>query len=305
MLKTVILLPVILLIASAVSLADMSEGILLKSGDIIDGRIVRTVGSNVTIRTSSGFSTYHIDELDNEWVNDHYDKIFTRLRPRPADQLKEFGKLFAGLFGQESLASGKPFLMRNRNIVLPVCAVLSGIGILLCVYGWRIFKFSTILGGITSGVIMGLCLGWLLAESAGTLVAPRVALWLKPAIFVVTGGMLAYYGGMLGRRFAMFNARTKRLRGIGRGGFIGLFMALSRFAFFDLSIIWGYALWGGVLLIVGLYCGMVPLLDIPDAQLHYIFYGCVAAGAAMCVMGAMHQIHHLRTAPAYDRRGEY
>lgn len=71
----------ILITALALALCPLAHAgtVVLKSGDAIQGEIVRTAGSNVTVRTSSGFATYHVNELDQAWVDEHYDKIFTEI----------------------------------------------------------------------------------------------------------------------------------------------------------------------------------------------------------------------------------
>lgn len=296
----------ILTAAMAVLLCPSLRGetIILKSGTTIDGEIVRTVGSNVTIRTSSGIGTYQVNELDQEWVDEHYDKIFTEVRQKRVDEVKGIVALFKGLVGKESLSKATPFLTEYRKYVLPVSAGLIAIGLALCFFGWKLFKFSTILGGILSGIMLGLVLGGAIAGAIGKALPENIAQWGTLGLFLLIGIPFAIIGAKFGRRFAMFGARSQALSGLG-SGWMGSIFSLTRFAFFDLSVIWGHALFGAILLVVGAYCAAVPLLALPDDKLQMAIIASVAIGVLLCIFGAVSQIKNLRSEPTTGYRGEY
>ena len=281
-----------------------AETIVLKSGDTIDGEIVRTVGSNVTIRTSSGIGTYHVNELDQAWVDEHYDKIFTEVRQKRVDEVKGLVALLKGLIGKESLSKATPFLTEYRKYVLPVSAGLIAIGLALCFFGWKLFKFSTILGGILSGIMLGLVLGGAIAGAIGKALPEDIAQWGTLGLFLLIGIPFAIVGAKFGRRFAMFGARSQALGGLG-SGWMGSIFSLTRFAFFDLSVIWGHALFGAFLIVVGAYCAAVPLLDLPADHLQAALIASVTVAVLLCIFGAVSQIKHLRSEPTTGYRGEY
>ncbi len=280
------------------------ETIVFKSGDTIDGEIVRTVGSNVTIRTSSGIGTYHFNELDQAWVDEHYDKIFTEVRQKRVDEVRGLVALFRGLVGKESLSKATPFLTEYRKYVLPVSAGLIAIGLALCFFGWKLFKFSTILGGILSGIMLGLVLGGAIAGAIGKALPEDIAQWATLGLFLLIGIPFAIVGAKFGRRFAMFGARSQALGGLGCGWMSSIF-SLTRFAFFDLSVIWGHALFGAVLIVVGAYCAAVPLLALPDDRLQPALITGIAVAVLLCIFGAVTQIKNLRSEPTTGYRGEY
>ena len=281
-----------------------ADTMVLKSGATVQGEIVRTVGSNVTVRTSSGFSTYHINELDQEWVDKHYDRIFTEIRRKRVDGIRGLVALFKGFVGKESLSKATPFLTDFRRYVLPVSAGLIAIGLALCFFGWKLFKFSTVLGGILSGIMLGLVLGGVLAGAVGKILPKDIAQWWTVGLFLLFGVPFAVVGAKFGRRFAMFGARTDALSGAGASG-MGCLFALTRFAFFDLSVVWGHALLGAVLITIGAYCAAVPLLSLPDERLQTAMIGSVVIAALLCVFGAVSQIRSLRSEPDTGYRGEY
>ena len=281
-----------------------SETIVLKSGDTIDGEIVRTVGSNVTIRTAIGVGTYHVNELDQEWVDEHYGKIFTEIRQKRVDEVTGLVALLKGLVGKESLSRATPFLTEYRKHVLPVSAGLIAIGLALCFFGWKLFKFSTVLGGILSGTMLGLVLGGAIAGAIGKVLPADSAQWGTVGLFLLIGIPFAIVGAKFGRRFAMFGARSQTLGGLGSGWTSSIF-SLTRFAFFDLSVVWGHALFGAVLIAVGAYCAAVPLLTLPDERLQPALIGSVAVAVLLCILGAVSQIRSLRSEPKPGYRGEY
>jgi hypothetical protein len=115
----------LLLAAMAVAATACGEVIVLKSGDTVTGEIARTVGSNVTVRTQYGISTYHVRELDQQWVDEHYDRLFPEIRQKRADEFQGFVDFLKGLLGKESLAKGTPFLKEYRRYILPASAASS------------------------------------------------------------------------------------------------------------------------------------------------------------------------------------
>jgi hypothetical protein len=123
-------------------------------------------------------------------------------------------------------------------------------------------------------------------------------------VFLLLGMPLAIVGAKFGRRFAMFGARARSLGGLGAGWLASLF-SLTRFAFFDLSVIWGHALFGAILIVAVAYCGAVLLLDLPDERLQPILVTCVVAGVLLGVLGAITQIRGPRFRPGHGDRGEY
>ena len=102
----------------------------------------------------------------------------------------------------------------------------------------------------------------------------------------------------------MFNARSRALGGVG-GGWLSALFGLTRFAFFDLSIIWGNALTGTIMVIIATYCAAVPLLGIPDGRLQLTLIASIVFGLLLCVVGAIGQIKGLRSEPRRGYRGEY
>lgn len=287
----------------------IAETVVLKSGDTVEGKIVRTVGSNVTIRTASGFSTYHVNELDQAWLDENHGTVFTKVREKSVqrgsvDEVVGLVALARGLTGKDSLSKATPFLAEHQRHVLSASAVLISIGLALCFFGWRLFKFSTILGGILSGIMLGLCLSGIIAGLVYQAMPEDMAQWGAVGVFLISGIPFAIIGAKFGRRFAMFGARYRTLQGIGAGWLSSIF-SLTRFAFFDLSVIWGHALFGAVLIAVGLYCAAVPLLELPDKHLQPAFFTCIAVAVLVCVFGAVAQIKSLRSEQGNGYRGEY
>ena len=101
-----------------------ADEIVLKSGEVVEGRVLRTVGNEVTIRTAIGVSSYHVRELDQAWVDAHYDPIQTQVRQQRVDDIQGAIDLHQGLFGETKLQKAKPFLKQNVSIVLRVAGVL-------------------------------------------------------------------------------------------------------------------------------------------------------------------------------------
>ena len=120
-----------------------AKTVILKSGSEVRGDIVRTDESNVTIRTSCGYETYEVRELDQKWVDDHYEKLFRETRQRRVDEVKGFISLIKGLLGKESLANATPFLTEYSKYVVPVAGGLVVTGLVCCFFGWRTARSST------------------------------------------------------------------------------------------------------------------------------------------------------------------
>ena len=277
------------------------ETLVLRSGDTIEGEIVRTSGSQVTFRTASGIGTYHVGELDPAWVEGHGDRVAAEVRRKRVDEVKGLVALAKGLVGQESLSKATPFLTEHRETVMPVSAGLIALGLALCFFGWKLFKFSTILGGALSGGMLGLALGGAMAGVLGKALPAGLAPRGTFALVALVGISFALVGVTLGRRFSLFGARAQTLGGLG-GGWMGSIFSLTRFAFFDLSVIWGHALFGALLVAVGAYCAAVPLYGLPEERLRTALVSSVAGGALLCVFGAARQIQRLRSGPETGRR---
>ncbi|MBI3735626.1 hypothetical protein HY256_03825, partial [Candidatus Sumerlaeota bacterium] len=197
-----------------------------------------------------------------------------------------------------------PFLIENRKWVPGVSAAVIVIGLAFCFFGWKFFKFATILGGILSGGVLGLALGGLIAAIIAQALPGEFAQWGGFVLFLLIGIPAAIYGARFGRRFAMFGARMQTLRGLDSGWMDALF-ALARYAFFDLSVIWGHALFGAILIIPGLYCAVVSLFALPDEHLRLALLASVVVGCSLCVYGAVSQINSLRSEPKSEFPGDY
>ncbi len=181
------------------------------------------------------------------------------------------------------------------RFVVPVASAVALLGLCLCFFGWKIFRVYTIVTGVLSGIMLGLVLSWVAANAITENFLEDATQTVLLGIFVVLGIPLAWLGAKLGRRFAMFGARAKSLAGIG-AGLVGTAFALTRFAFFDLSIVWGHALIGAFLIVVAINYGVSTLTDLSDEQSQYLLYASLAIALPICVMGAGRQIKQLRSA---------
>ncbi|MEK9139022.1 MAG: hypothetical protein AAB393_18035, partial [Bacteroidota bacterium] len=219
------------------------------------------------------------------------------------DDIREFVDVLKSLVGTESLSKATPSLIKHRRRVLPVSAGLVAIGLALCFFGWKIFKLGTVIGGVLSGVMLGLVLGSVIAGAIGKALPEGVAKWGTRGLFLLIGIPLAVAGAQFGRRFAMFGARSRVLGGFG-SGWMGSIFALTRFAFFDLSVIWGHALFGASLVIVGAYCATVALFVLPDDLLTTTLVVCVTSGVLLSILGVTRQIKTLRSEPRNGYQGE-
>lgn len=220
------------------------------------------------------------------------------------DEVTGLVTLIEGLVREESLSQATPFLTEYRQFVLPGSAGVVFIGLALCFFGWKFFKFSTILSGIFSGIILGIIFGGVIAMIIGSALPANITQWGTLGLFLLIGISCAIFGAKLGRQFAMFGARAQTLRGIGSGG-MGSIFALTRFAFFDLSVIWGHALVGAILIAVGIYCFAVVLFALPDGQLQLALMASCALAMPLCIFGVVSQIRQLRSEPNSEYRGEY
>ena len=267
----------------------MAETVVLKDGKTLEGDIVRTVGERVTVRTHDGYSTYHVGELDQKWVDSHYDRIFTEIEYKKMEKRNEAVSLLKGLAGEESLANSRSFLQENQGFMIPFATAAVLVGVTLCYMGWRLFQLGVVLGGILSGALLGLSLGGAVGGGVISMIPdgvrkePVIVLVLVLLVFSVAGGAL------LGKSLAMSNARWKRLRG-GGSGWMGSVNSLRRFAMFDLSVIWGHALFGAMLIISGAYCVAAVFAPVADGYLQILMLGCTLLGLAFCISGVIHQI---------------
>lgn len=284
-----------------------ADNIVLKSGKELKCEIIRTVGDNVTVRTEKGFSTFQVGELDQEWVDSHYGKMFTKIpeaSKKRGEEGKGIGVFLKGLTGQESLAKAMPFLNEHRKIVLYISGGLAALGLTLCFFGWKLYKISTILSGIMAGILLGFILGGVLASAVSKTVPVEYADYVKTGVFLIFGIPFAWFGALFGRRYAMYGARVQALNRMG-SSWMGALFALTRFAFFDLSIIWGHSLFGAVLLIMGVYPAVVLILNVAESSLQSTFIYSVMLGIVLCILGAVTQIRTLRSAPGEGCNGEY
>ncbi|MDF3131055.1 hypothetical protein P0Y35_17725 [Kiritimatiellaeota bacterium B1221] len=281
-----------------------AETFILKSGETFEGEIVREVGNNVTISTSGWLKTYPITEFDEAWLNEHKDLFEVLDRQKRTGEAQNFKDFLKALVGNESLAKATPFLTETRKYVLPISVGLIAIGLCLCFFGWNMFKFSTVLGGILSGTLLGIILSGVIANLVGSILPEKVAPWAMIGLFVLLVIPFVTIGAKFGRRFAMFGARTQALDGLG-SGWMGSIFALTRFSFFDLSIIWGHAFFGAILLILGFYCAAVPLLMLPDENLQVTLLISIILAILLCIIGAISQIKKLRSEPMTGYQGEY
>ncbi|MDA0990654.1 MAG: hypothetical protein O3A51_07885, partial [Verrucomicrobia bacterium] len=87
-----------------------AETVPLRSGKAVSGTIVRASQSNVTLRTQIGVSTYHVNELDPHWVDEHADRLFPHARAAPDVDAEGLVTLISQLTSNDSLATLTPFL---------------------------------------------------------------------------------------------------------------------------------------------------------------------------------------------------
>lgn len=77
------MLSIIMLVAVATLLPASAETFTLKDGKAIDGTILRTSGSKVTLKTKSGVSTYDILQFDEKTRVEHFRNIEATERTQP------------------------------------------------------------------------------------------------------------------------------------------------------------------------------------------------------------------------------
>jgi hypothetical protein len=77
------MLSVIMLVALASILPASADTFSLKDGKTVDGTILRTAGSKVTLKTKSGISTYDILQFDEKTRVEHFRNIKAAERSQP------------------------------------------------------------------------------------------------------------------------------------------------------------------------------------------------------------------------------
>jgi len=234
------------------------QPIALRSGALLTGEVVRVEGEHVSIRTATGVSRYALNELDQEWVEAN---VLSR-PPRPETDIR-------------------------WGLALAAMLVISGL--VLCFFGWHLFRFFTILGGILTGIIIGLTLGWLIANAVASRLAgglPREGLIL---VTLLAGLPLALLTARMAPRLALFNARSRSLNRLGRGWRTSA-LALGHFVFFDYVIAWTHAIMGMIMIVIGLIYGTSLVSprwqdDLPD----WALWGVIGVAAIPAVAGAIQQ----------------
>lgn len=274
------------------AVAVRGETVLLKSGERVEGEITRSSKTWIIVRTEDGrYSTFDKSRLDPEWMIEH-EELFA---PHPSMEDGTGGPLalVKAFVGKEPLAKATPFLIEHRHMVVGTSAALAAIGLALCFFGWKIFRFFTVAGGVFAGILLGLVLASALSNALlGVLPESFALVGLLLAVFVIVIPFVIM-GAKFGRRFAMIGARSDSLEGLG-SGVMASFFSLTRFALFDLSVIWGHGLIGALLVFLGAYCGAVPMLQPSDVLLPWICGGSAAMALSLCIFGAIAQVRHLR-----------
>jgi hypothetical protein len=67
-----VMLYVIMLVALTFVLPASAETFILKGGKEIEGALLRTAGSKITLKTNSGVSTYDVTQFSEETRNEHF-----------------------------------------------------------------------------------------------------------------------------------------------------------------------------------------------------------------------------------------
>lgn len=263
-----------------------ADTVVLQYGGTVEGEIVRTVNSNFTIRTESGVSTYHVNELDADWVETHYEKL-------ERERMRRLWAIVKSWFSVETLSELKEHILELKTYLLPAAGIAVACGLAMTFFGWKLFRFITIVTSISCGISIGFIFACALGGTFAELVEPEHSKTVHVATALIVGLPLAWFGALIGRRFAMFGARVNTLGGLGAGLFSTLF-AVAQFSFFEISVIWGHALIGSILLIAGGFSLAVILLALPDHQLQMSLLACSIAALSICGLGAIHQTRTLK-----------
>ncbi len=218
----------------------------------------------------------------------------------------EAGKVewFEGAYRLFALGMGltrddaRAFLVDSRRAVVPVAGGVAGVGLICCFFGWRLLKFGVALVGAIFGIWVGLVVTLVLVLLAGALLAPVVPKeysdWVAAGLFVVVGTPVCTFGARIGRRCSRVGPKRSPLDGA--DATLGnIAMWLLRPAFLDISIIWGYTLFGAMLVAIGAYCAAVPLLDLPAAQLQSALTTCGVVALVLGFAGGVAQMRSRRS----------
>ncbi len=295
----------IMLAAIILTTHTFAKSIVLQSGDVVTGEIVSSDENGITVRTSSGISNYHFSELDLDWTKDYFAQQ-ERYAARLAALQQERRQALSRTDRKNSnwFPEFRDHVLSKENLVAGLSAVFMSIGLFLCFFGWTMYRFFTVLGGAISGLIMGFLLAGLILSMISNFLPDSVPGIVPLVLFVVIAGPLALFGARYGRRFAMFNARSRRLHGRGKG-MLNIIFALSRFAFFDLSIVWGHSFVGAFFVLLACYGFIMRAFVVPEQYQKALWIGCGVAALTVCIFGSLSQIHNLRSEKNSGHRGEY
>jgi hypothetical protein len=292
----------------SISYIALADSIVLRDGKTIEGTIVGMAGNRLAIKTAEGISTFGLDQLDPKWVNEHVHKDVSATGNKQTD-VRSLLALIKRMVSTESLIRSTAFLNEHKTIALDVSGGLIVVGLLGCFFGWRLFRYGTIITAIVSGILLGLTLAsvasGLLTKALGNSLSGDFNRWVHIGLFMLIGIPCCIVCTKVCRRLAMFDARLRTLDGLG-SGWLGSLFALSRFAFLELSVIWGHALGGAILIGIGGYCATVLIVGVSDERLQSTLATSFVTGAVLCVVGAVTQMRNLRSESAQhydDKRG--
>ena len=112
---------------------------VLNDGRQIEGSVLRTSGSKVTLRTKTGVATYDVMEFDEETRTEHFEQLETdliRWRMQEAERIKEAERAKAAAERAAKQPSREPFDASK------MAAIFIRVGFLLCLIGslWLIVQ---------------------------------------------------------------------------------------------------------------------------------------------------------------------
>ncbi len=145
-----------LLMASTITFA---ESFVLKDGSVIDGSIHRIEGSRVSIMASTGVRTYDVMEFDDHTRDTYFGELLLP-REEPTQDAPSNDTLAAAAIEEPS--SSPPITIRwpiLDHIRFYSTFPMLVFGVLLCFFGRRFYRQLM----ATSGVLLGLGIGWLIA----------------------------------------------------------------------------------------------------------------------------------------------